>query len=55
MTNLTHKFLIYLFISALAILAQALTTYPETWTTAEVCTPASEDGLKESPKRVRQK
>jgi hypothetical protein len=33
--------------------AQALTPYPGDLNHCRICTPASEDGLKESPKHVR--
>jgi hypothetical protein len=82
MTNVMHKFLIYLFIyfrltcfglsvspsseagvqfrqwfkfSGYGISAQTLTPYPADLNHCRNCTPASEDGLKESPKHVRQK
>jgi hypothetical protein len=35
--------------------ARALKPYPEDFNHCRNCTPASEDGLKESPKHVRQK
>jgi hypothetical protein len=35
--------------------ARALTPYTENLNHCRICTPASEDGLKESPKHVRQK
>jgi hypothetical protein len=42
-------------VSAPALLAQALITYPADLNHYRNCTPASEDGPKESPKHVRQK
>jgi hypothetical protein len=35
--------------------ARALTPFLGDWNHCRICTPASEDGLKESPKQVRQK
>jgi hypothetical protein len=35
--------------------AGALTPYPGDYNHCRICTPASEDGLKESPKHVRKK
>jgi hypothetical protein len=73
MTNVMHKFLIYLCTSALhvsgfllahlqwsyssgyGVTVLALTPYPADLNHCRSCTPASEDGLKESPKHVRQK
>jgi hypothetical protein len=40
---------------SVTVLAQALTPYPEDLGHCRSYTPASEDGLKESPKHVRQK
>jgi hypothetical protein len=66
MTNVMQKFLIYLsiyfcfkcfrlFISPSSEVGVALTPYPGDLNHCRICTPASEDGLKESPKHVRQK
>jgi hypothetical protein len=82
MTNVMHKFLIYLSIYSCVtsfglsfspsseagvqlrqwfkppvygISARALTPYPADLNHCRSYTPASEDGLKESPKHVRQK
>jgi hypothetical protein len=57
-----HKFLIDLpiyfcrtcFGLSFSLLALALTPYPEDLNHCRSFTPASEDGLKESPKHVRQ-
>jgi hypothetical protein len=54
-----HKFLIYLSIYFYltrfghGVSAWALTPYPGDLSHCQNCTPASEDGLKESPKHVR--
>jgi hypothetical protein len=42
-------------VSVRAILVRTLTPYQEDLNYCRSCTPASEDGLKESPKHVRQK
>jgi hypothetical protein len=42
-------------VSVRVILARALTPYPGDLSHYRNCTPVSEDGLKESPKHVRQK
>jgi hypothetical protein len=82
MTNVMHKFLIYLSIyfcltsfglsispsseagvqlrqwfksAGYVVSARALTPYPDDLNHCRSCAPASEDGLKESPKHVRQK
>jgi hypothetical protein len=82
MTNVMHKFLIYLSIyfcltwfelsfspssgagvqirqwfksPGYGISVQALTPYPADLNHCRICTPASEDGLKESLKHARQK
>jgi hypothetical protein len=82
MTNVRHKFLIYLSIylcltysglsfslyseagvqlrqwfksAGYGVSAWELTPYPGGINHCWICTPASEDGLKESPKHVRQK
>jgi hypothetical protein len=49
MTNVMHKSAGY------GVSARAPTPYPGDLNHCRNCTPASEDGLKESPKRVRQK
>jgi hypothetical protein len=77
MTNVMHKFVIYLFTSALHVSGFLLAhlqrqvynfgvvqdswyvsgadTIPRRLEPRRNCTPASEDGLKESPKHVRQR
>jgi hypothetical protein len=42
-------------VSVRAVLSRTLTPYPADLNHCRICTPASEDGLKESPKHVRQK